>query len=194
MNTGDGIFVSRDAGASWQNIARPLAGEQMVTMSATPGFASDGFLAYAVKSGEVFLTEDFGKSWKATGAAANLGGQIEMLVLRPDYAASRILYAVSVYQGLFRHYPVAAGSEVALQATAVAVEKAATAEALPTVMAQQDARKAEELTETGCITYYIPPVMLMGVLLLRSRGRVRRCLTQQDRPTSEQVGPSKGKP
>lgn len=171
MNTGDGIFISRDAAGSWQNIARPPFGEQIIGMSATPSFVSDGFLAYAVKSGEVFLTEDLGRTWKATGAPALLGGQIETVVLAPDYVASRTLYAVSVYQGLFRYYPVVAGSEEASKATAVAVAKAATAEALPTVMAREEARKAEELVETGCIAYYIPPVMLIGVLLFRGRKR-----------------------
>jgi hypothetical protein len=167
ISSSDGIFMTRDAGASWENIVRPPENEQMVVMATTPHFVSDGFLAYALKSGEVFLSEDLGRTWKATESAGILGGQIEAIFLPPDYATSRTLYAVSVYKGLFRYLPVESGSELVLTATAVAARATATAEAVSMSLAREREIKAEELAETGCITYYILPVLMLGVWALR---------------------------
>jgi photosystem II stability/assembly factor-like uncharacterized protein len=173
MSSSDGIFITRNAGASWEGIARPPANDPMIVMAATPGFASEGFLAYGLKSGEVFLSEDLGQTWNATDSVGIMGGQIEALFLSPDYAVSRTLYAVSVFKGLFRYYPVEAGSEVALTATAVSVNATATAAAIPTALAREKETREEGLTETGCITYYIP-VVVLGIWALRYRSRHRQ--------------------
>jgi len=61
---------------------------------------------------------------------------------------------------------VEAGSEVALTATAVSVNATATAVAIPTALAREKETREEGLTETGCITYYIP-VVVLGVWALR---------------------------
>lgn len=173
MSPIDGIFISRDSGASWENIARPPENELMVFMTATPTFASDRFLAYVLKGGEVYLSEDLGRTWRATNAVGILKGQVEAIFMPPDYASSRILYAVSVFNGLFRYYPVEVGSEAAATATAVAMRATATAEAIPTTLARERKIIEETYQETGCITYYIPPLILLGSWILYCRRQVR---------------------
>jgi photosystem II stability/assembly factor-like uncharacterized protein len=171
MSPTEGIFLSRDAGASWENIARPPGNQLMTHVAATPTFASDRFLAYALLGGEIYLSEDLGLTWQATGSAELLARQVEGLFMPPDYARSRTLYASSIYNGLFRYYPVEGGSEAAAMATAVAVQATATAEAIPTVMARERQIREETLKETGCITYYIPPTIFLGIWALHRRRR-----------------------
>jgi photosystem II stability/assembly factor-like uncharacterized protein len=173
MSPTDGIFLSRDAGASWENLARPPENELMVFMAATPTFASDRFLAYALRGGEVYLSEDLGRTWKATDSTGILERQVEAIFMPPDYATSRTLYAVSIFGGLFRYHPVEAGSEAAAAATAVAVQATATAEAVPTVLARERQIREETLKETGCIAYYIPPTIFLGIWALHRRRQGR---------------------
>ena len=170
MSTTEGVFITYDAGASWQNIVKPPANDFLQAMAATPGFQSEGFLAYALRSGEVFLTEDLGQTWLDTDAAGLLGAQVEGLFMQSDYASSRTMWASSGFSGLYRHYPVEAGSEVALAATAVAVGATATTEAVATALAERQVVQAD-IRESGCITYTIPPFLLLGVWLARYRKR-----------------------
>jgi hypothetical protein len=165
MSSSAGLYISKNAGDSWEKILPPPANDPMVFMAATPGFASSGALAYALKSSAVFLSEDGGQTWKNTDSASILGGQVQALFLPPDYATSHILYAVSVFRGLYRYYPVESGSKEAAAATALAIKATATAQAIPTALAKEQGIK-EGLTETGCITYFIAPPFLLGVWIM----------------------------
>ncbi len=171
LSSSDGIFISKDAGETWESVVRPPSNGQMAMMATTPNFVAEGALAYALTNSEVFLSADLGRTWKSTDSAGVLGGQIQGLFMPPDFATSQILYAVSVFGGLYRYYPVAAGSEQAIAATAAAVKATATAQAIPTALAREKAVLQEELTETGCITYYIAPPFLLGLWVLSRRQR-----------------------
>ena len=171
LSSSDGIFITRNAGETWENIARPPANEQMAMLATTPDFVSEGVLAYALTNSEVFLSTDLGRTWKSTDAADILGGQIQSLFLSPDFLASQILYAVSVFGGLYRYYPVLAGSKQAAAATAAAIRATSTAQAIPTALAKEQAVRQEGLSETGCIAYYIAPPFLLGVWVLSRRQR-----------------------
>jgi photosystem II stability/assembly factor-like uncharacterized protein len=173
MSPIDGLFLSRDAGVSWENIARAPENELMVFVAATPTFASDRFLAYALRGGEIYLSEDLGRTWRATNAAGILERQVEAIFMPPNYISSRTLYAVSVFGGLFRYYPVEIGSEAAATATAVAVRATAAAEAIPTALAREQQVMEERYKETGCIAYYIPPTVLLGTWMLRRHRQIR---------------------
>ena len=175
LSSSDGIFVSKNAGESWESVVRPPTNGQMAVMATTPEFMANGALAYALTSAEVYLSPDLGQTWQATNAASILGGQLQTLFMAPDYADSRVLYAVSVFGGVYRYYPVAAGSEQAVAATAAAVQATSTAQAIPTALAREQTTRQEALTETGCITYFIAPPFLLAVFVLsrRQRGQLR---------------------
>lgn len=174
MSPIDGIFISFDAGATWRNVVRPPEGNLMMYMAATPTFASDRFLAYALNGGEIYLSEDLGRTWQPTDSASFLEKQVTAIFMPPDYATRRTLYAVSPLTGLFRYHPIEAGSEAAAVATAVAVQATATAEAVSTALAQEGQVVEETLKETGCITYYIPPTVWLGIWALRRSRRARQ--------------------
>jgi hypothetical protein len=171
MSVSSGLFITRNAGESWENLVAPPENQTVILMATTPRFVAEGAVAYSLRNAEIFLSEDLGRTWQPTDSGSILGGQVVAMFMPPDYVASRILYAVSVFGGVFRYHPVEAGSEVALTATAVAVQATATAAAIPTAIAAEQAKKIEDFTETGCISYYIPPIMLIGVWVLRSRSR-----------------------
>lgn len=173
MSSSDGIFITHNAGESWENLARTPTNAQMVVMAATPSFASDGSLAYGLNNAAIYLSRDVGKTWDTTNSAGILGGQIQAIFLPPDYAQSNTLYAVSVFGGLYRYYPVQAGSEQATEATAAAVRSTATAQAIPTLIAKEREVQTETLAETGCITYFIAPPFLLGVWIVSRRNRRR---------------------
>jgi len=178
MTPTDGIFISRDAGASWENVGRTPENTQMLLLAATPHFATDGTLAYALRDATIFLSRDLGQTWEHTNSASILGGQIQALALSPDYTISQILYSVSVFNGFYRYLPVEAGSGAAVTATAVSVKATLTAEAVPTSLAQQEQKRSEAVAETGCITYTIAPAMTVGILL--RLGMRRRAMRERD--------------
>ncbi len=171
MSVSHGIFITRNAGESWESIGKPPEGEQMLLMATNSRFNIDGYVAYSLRNAAIFLSKDLGRTWEDTDSAGILGGQIQAMFMPPDYATSQTLYAVSVFGGLHRYHPVLAGSEAAATATAVAVNATATAVAIPTAMALEQQIKEETLKETGCITFYIPPMVLLGIGALRRRAR-----------------------
>jgi photosystem II stability/assembly factor-like uncharacterized protein len=174
LSSSDGIFETKNAGESWVSITRPPANAQMAALATTPDFATEGALAYALTSAEVYLSADLGGTWTSADAAGILGGQLQALAMSPDYATSRIVYAVSVFGGLYRYYPVTAGSNQAVAATAAAVRATGTAQAVPTALAREQVTRQEDLTETGCITFYIAPPFLAGMWVLSRRRRDAR--------------------
>jgi hypothetical protein len=59
-------------------------------------------------------------------------------------------------------------------ATAAAVRATSTAQAIPTALAREQVERREDLTETGCVTFYIAPPFLVGVWVLSRRQRRAR--------------------
>ena len=171
MSSSDGVFITHNAGELWQNLAHAPSNVQMAVMAASPNFMADGVVAYSLSSADIFLSADLGKTWAGTNSAGTLGGQIQAIFLPPDYATSKTLYAVSVFGGLYRYYPVSAGSEQAVAATAAAARSTATAQAIPTTLAKEREVQSQTQVETGCITFFIAPPFLLGVWIVSRRSQ-----------------------
>ena len=93
------VVKSIDGGASWTEIevSPPPPGETLrqFVLAVSPSYSSDGTIFAATRQGEVFRSEDRGEpgTWARIGSFPE---RVRSLVLSPDYANDRVLYAGTV--------------------------------------------------------------------------------------------------
>jgi photosystem II stability/assembly factor-like uncharacterized protein len=93
-----GIWISTDAGLTWENHAPTLAGMGLVTIRFSPDYAQDRTLWATTYAGPLYRSSDGGASWSAvalpsaTGQASGQAVIARDLQPAPNYGASHLLF------------------------------------------------------------------------------------------------------
>ncbi|MDF1513871.1 MAG: sialidase family protein [Anaerolineae bacterium] len=163
-----GVFVSENAGQSWQPMA--LADElgTVNAMDISGDFVEYGSIVYGTDDAKVYLSDDMGQTFESLGAESLLSYGIATVAFPPDYQISRQVF-VSSQDGMFRYGPAKdAAAEATAQAQVVQVEATRVARATA-VAGMEFVAEESDRVETGCIAYFMLPVVLLVWYLLHNK-------------------------
>ncbi len=161
-----GVFVSTDAGMTWETLAEPVGSASVSAMAVTGDFAESGAVAYGTDKAEIYLSDDMGQTFMSTNSESLLTYGVDTLAFSPDYQATGELYA-SGQDGIFRFgAPRDDAAQGAAQDMAEAVEGTRVARATA-VAGLEFVPEQSDRVETGCIAYSLAPACVILVLVLR---------------------------
>jgi photosystem II stability/assembly factor-like uncharacterized protein len=162
----NGVYVSRNAGESWEPV---VTADQSVTIScmdAIGDFSEYGSIAYGTDGSRVFLSDDMGQTFKSLNSESLLHYPVDTIAFPPDYQVSRQLF-VSGHDGMFMYGP-GQNPGAAATAQAIAANVDSTRVARATAAAGLEfVPETSDRVETGCIAYSIAPTLFFLILIGR---------------------------
>lgn len=163
-----GVFVSDDAGQSWKALALADELSAVNAMDVSGDFVNDGVIVYGTDDAKVYLSDDMGQTFESLGAESLLSYGVTTVAFPPDYQISRQIF-ISSQDGMFRYGPAKdLAAEATAQAQIVQVEATRVARATAVAGMEFVAEKSDRV-ETGCIAYFMLPVVLLVWFLLRNK-------------------------
>ncbi|MGC9347849.1 MAG: WD40/YVTN/BNR-like repeat-containing protein [Anaerolineae bacterium] len=163
-----GVFVSEDAGESWQPLALAEDLASVNAMDVSGDFVEYGAIVYGTDDAKVYLSDDMGQTFASLEAESLLSYGVETVAFPPDYQVSRQVFIAS-QDGMFRYGPALdEAAEAAAQAHVENVEATRVARATA-VAGMEFVAEESDRVETGCIAYLFLPAILLLFYLLRHR-------------------------
>ena len=97
--TGNGIFVSRDGGASWATTPSELSSWSVWSLAITPDYATSRTLYAGTDEGGIYVSHDAGGTWADTSGEFG-DAAVYWLAPSPQYAADGTIFAATDYRVL----------------------------------------------------------------------------------------------
>ena len=163
-----GVFVSEDAGNSWQPLAMAEGVASINSMDVSGDFVEYGAIVYGTDDAKVYLSDDMGQTFASLEAESLLSYGVETVAFPPDYQVSRQIF-ISSQDGIFRYGPAKdQAAEAAAQAHIMEVEATRVVRATA-VAGMEFVGEESDRVETGCIAQFFLPVLILMWHLLRRR-------------------------
>lgn len=90
--TTTGLFISRDAGATWSAAHLPIAGSAVIALGFSPNYTHDGLLLAGTLEDGILYSNTRGASWQSRSFGL-LDATVYAIAFSPNFAADQTAYA-----------------------------------------------------------------------------------------------------